>query len=57
MAPASVGAAEAVAFAPAEVVAPAVVAEPPAEDEPAEQTLSSGKRVRHDLTFVGARFQ
>ena len=27
------------------------------EDEPAEQKLSSGKRVRHDLTFLGARFQ
>ena len=27
------------------------------QDEPAEQKLSSGKRVRHDLTILGARFQ
>ena len=27
------------------------------EGEPAEQKLSSGKRVRHDLTFLGTRFQ
>ena len=36
------------------------LSEPPfryGEDEPAEQKLSSGKSVHHDLTFLGVRFQ